>query len=63
MAEALAGAQDEVKEPARQGLSLQDDSEAVRLWNEALDARLRGVVPPDTLTGAAPGEVRSPLPS
>ncbi len=63
MAEALAGAQEEMKEPARQGLSLQDDSEAVRLWNEALDARLRGVVPADTLTGAAPGEVRSPLPS
>ena len=63
VAEALAGAQDEMKEPARQGLSLQDDSEAVRLWNEALDTRLREVVPPDTLTGAAPGEVRSPLPS
>ncbi|MDE2669413.1 MAG: Rieske 2Fe-2S domain-containing protein [Chloroflexota bacterium] len=62
-AAALAGAQDEMKEPARQGLSLQDDSEAVRLWNEALDAHLGGVVPPDTLTGAAPGEVRSPLPS
>ena len=63
VAAALDGAQDEMKEPARQGLSLQDDSEAVRLWNEALDAHLRGVVPPDTLTGAAPGEVRSPLPS
>lgn len=63
MAVALEGAQDEMKEPARQGLSLQDDSEAVRLWNEALDAHLGGVVPPDTLTGAAPGEVRSPLPS
>lgn len=61
VAAALAGAQDEMKEPARQGLSLQDDSEAVRLWNEALDARLRNVVAPDTLTGAAPGEVRSPL--
>ena len=63
VAVALDGAQDEMKEPARQGLSLQDDSEAVRLWNEALDARLRAVVPADTLTGAAPGEVRSPLPS
>ena len=63
VAAALDGAQDEMKEPARQGLSLQDDSEAVRLWNEALDAHLREVVPPDTLTGAAPGEVRSPLPS
>lgn len=63
MAAALEGAQDEMKEPARQGLSLQDDSEAVRLWNEALDAHLRGTVPADTLTGAAPGEVRSPLPS
>ena len=61
VAAALAGAQDEMKEPARQGLSLQDDSGAVRLWNENLDAHLRGVVPPDTLTGAAPGEVRSPL--
>ena len=57
----LAGVQDEMKEPARQGLSLQDDSEAVRLWNEAIDDRLRNVVPPDTLTGAAPGEVRSPV--
>ncbi len=63
VAGALAGAQDEMKEPARQGLSLQDDCEAVRLWNEALDAHLREVVPADTLTGAAPGEVRSPLPS
>ena len=63
VAAALAGAQDEMKEPARQGLSLQDDSEAVRLWNEALDGHLREVVPPDALTGAAPGEVRSPLPS
>ena len=63
VAAALDGAQDEMKEPARQGLSLQDDSEAVRLWNEALDGHLREVVPPDALTGAAPGEVRSPLPS
>ena len=63
VAAALAGAQDEMKEPARQGLSLQDDSEAARLWNEALDGQLRQFVPPDALTGAAPGEVRSPLPS
>lgn len=62
-AAALEGAQDEMKEPARQGLSLQDDCEAVRLWNENLDSHLREAVPPDTLTGAAPGEVRSPLPS
>ena len=61
VAAALDGAQEEMKEPARQGLSLQDDSEAVRLWNEALDDRLRGVVAPDALTGAAPGEVRSPI--
>ena len=61
VAAALEGAQDEMKEPARQGLSLQDDCEAVRLWNEAIDVYLRAVVPPDTLTGAAPGEVRSPI--
>ena len=61
VAAALDGAQEEMKEPARQGLSLQDDSEAVRLWNEALDDRLRALVAPDALTGAAPGEVRSPL--
>ncbi len=61
VAAGLEGAQDEMKEPARQGLSLQDDCEAVRLWNENLDSHLRAVVPPDTLTGAAPGEVRSPL--
>ncbi len=62
VAAALEGAQDEMKEPARQGLSLQDDCEAVRLWNETLDARLGDAVPADSLTGAAPGEVRSPLP-
>ncbi len=62
VAAALEGAQDEMKEPARQGLSLQDDCEAVRLWNETLDARLGDTVPADSLTGAAPGEVRSPLP-
>ena len=61
VAAALAGAQDEMKEPARQGLSLQDDSEAVRLWNEAIDDRLRAFVAPDALSGAAPGEVRSPI--
>ncbi len=63
VAASLEGAQDEMKEPARQGLSLQDDCEAVRLWNETLDARLGDAVPADSLTGAAPGEVRSPLPS
>ncbi len=53
VAGALAGAQDEMREAAREGLALRDGSEAVRLWNETLDARLRGSVPADALTGAS----------
>ncbi|HCU99583.1 MAG TPA: hypothetical protein DGL25_00150 [Dehalococcoidia bacterium] len=63
IATTLESAQNEMKEPARQGLSLHYESEAFRLWNESLDARLSEVVPADTLTGAAPGEIRSPLKS
>ncbi len=58
---ALDRAQAEMQEPARQGLALQNVSEAVRLWHEALDARIHAVVPADTLVGAVPGEVRSPV--
>ena len=58
---ALASAQLEMQEPARQGLALQHDSEAVRLWHDALDARLSSYVPADSLVGAAPGAVRSPV--
>ena len=51
VAASLARAQEEMRAAAREGRSLQEDSEAVRLWNETLDERLRGFVAPETLSG------------
>ncbi len=50
VADALDGAQEEMRERVREGFSLTEDSEAVRLWNATLDDRLRGFVPADALS-------------
>ena len=52
---ALDGDHDTLRESARRRLTLEDGSTAVRLWNEALDARLGDAVPAETRSGAATG--------
>ncbi len=52
---ALAGDQDTLRESARRGISLEDGSTAVRLWNEALDARLGGAALAGALSGRETG--------